>query len=74
MAAFPLELPLRCLKLSTEPGDLVLDPFAGSGTTLAAAKLLDCHYFRVELIPSFVEEAKRRLNAPAEPLRKLNIP
>lgn len=36
-AKFPLELPLRCIRLFTEPGDIVLDPFIGSGTTAIAA-------------------------------------
>lgn len=39
-APFPLELPARCIRLSTWPGETVLDPFIGSGTTaLAAAQL-----------------------------------
>jgi DNA modification methylase len=67
-AAFPLELPLRCLRLATTPGDLVFDPFAGSGTTLAGAKLLGCRYFGCDMVEDFVNEAKRRLLAPAEPL------
>lgn len=36
-APFPIELPKRCIRLSTWPGETVLDPFAGSGTTLRAA-------------------------------------
>jgi len=67
-AAFPVELPLRCLRLSTDPGDLVFDPFAGSGTTLAIAKLLGCDYFGCDILEEFVQESKRRLLAPAEPL------
>lgn len=39
-APFPKELPLRCIPLSTEEGEWVLDPFAGSGTTLLAAQAL----------------------------------
>jgi len=39
-APFPIELPRRCILLSTQPGDLVLDPFSGSGTTLRAAEQL----------------------------------
>jgi len=39
-AQFPLALPARCIALSTEEGDLVLDPFVGSGiTSVAAARL-----------------------------------
>jgi DNA modification methylase len=40
LAPFPLELPLRCIPLTTEPGDAVLDPFLGSGTTMEAAEQL----------------------------------
>ncbi len=39
-APFPIELPKRCIKLFTYVGDIVLDPFVGSGTTLIAARLL----------------------------------
>ena len=39
-APFPEELPARCIRLSTFPGETVLDPFAGSGTTLRAAESL----------------------------------
>ena len=39
-APFPDELPTRCIAPATEPGDLVLDPFAGSGTTLRAAEAI----------------------------------
>ena len=40
-APFPLELPLRCIKLFSYEGDLVLDPFVGSGTTMVACKMLN---------------------------------
>jgi site-specific DNA-methyltransferase (adenine-specific) len=36
----PIELARRCIRLSTWPGETVLDPFAGSGTTLLAARQL----------------------------------
>lgn len=39
-APFPLELPVRCIRLSTWPGEVVLDPFGGSGTTAKAADVL----------------------------------
>jgi DNA modification methylase len=71
-AAFPLELPTKCLQLSTDKGDLVFDPFAGSGTTLAAGKLLGCSYFGCDVMPEFVKEAKRRILAPRKPLSSKN--
>lgn len=41
LAPFPAELPRRCILLSTSPGDTVLDPFVGSGTTVEAAEELN---------------------------------
>ena len=40
-APFPLEIPARLVRMFSFPGDVVLDPFAGTGTTLLAAKRLD---------------------------------
>lgn len=62
-AAFPLELPRRCIKLATHPGDLVVDPFAGSGNTLIAAKHLGRNYAGCDISSTYVEEARRRLAA-----------
>ncbi len=60
-AAFPLELPLRCIRLATCPGDLVIDPFAGSGNTLIAAKKLDRLFGGCDISPTYAEEALARL-------------
>jgi len=40
LAMFPTELPSRLIKMYTEPGDIVLDPFVGTGTTVAEARRL----------------------------------
>lgn len=48
-APFPLELPRRCIKLLSFPGDTVLDPFAGSGTTMIEAVVLERRALGIEL-------------------------
>lgn len=49
LRAFPPELPRRCILLSSDPGDVVLDPFGGSGTTVFVAESLDRIGWDVEL-------------------------
>ena len=51
----------RIVRVSSNPGDLVLDPFAGSGTTLATAKRLGRRYLGVELSPTYAEGIRLRL-------------
>ena len=51
----------RIVRASSNPGDLVLDPFAGSGTTLAAAKRLGRRYLGIELSEQYAERVRRRL-------------
>ncbi|HZT81973.1 MAG TPA: site-specific DNA-methyltransferase, partial [Gemmataceae bacterium] len=58
----------RILRAATSPGDLVLDPFAGSGTTLAVAKRLGRHYLGMELSAEYAERVRRRLAAVAPEL------
>lgn len=48
-APFPLELPRRCIDLSTEPGDIVLDPCMGTGQTARAAEQLGRQWLGVDL-------------------------
>jgi site-specific DNA-methyltransferase (adenine-specific) len=66
-AAFPESLPEFFIKLFTDEGDVVMDPFAGSGTTLAVAKRLDRHYIGVEQHQINVDVIRQRLGAD-EPL------
>ena len=60
----------RIVRACTNPGDVVLDPFAGSGTTLAVAKKLDRRYLGFEISPSYHERIVSRLSflSPGDPL------
>ena len=60
-ATFPTSLPSWFISLFTDPGDLVLDPFAGSGTTLIAARDLGRPSIGIEASTRFGEVMKERL-------------
>lgn len=60
-APFPDDLPSRCIRLSTFPGELVVDPFAGSGTTLLAARALGRRAVGIELSERYCDIAASRL-------------
>jgi len=57
----PVDLLRRCIAASTNPGDLIFDPFAGSSTTGVAAKRLDRKYWGCESEEEYIELSKRRL-------------
>jgi len=59
----PLALIEKLVKIFVPASDehTVLDPFAGSGTTLVAAKKLGCSYLGIEIVPEYVEIARKRL-------------
>lgn len=76
----PEQLLGRIILASSRRNELVLDPFAGSGTTLAVAKKLDRHYLGFELSPRYARLAKARLaqvrpgdrlDGAADPLRSV---
>ncbi len=60
-ATFPPELAGRCIKAGTRPGDVVLDPFGGSGTTAATATGLGRNAIHIDLNPDYTEMAVDRI-------------
>jgi site-specific DNA-methyltransferase (adenine-specific) len=60
-APFPVELPYRLIQLYTFRGDVVLDPFCGSGTTCVAALRTNRHYIGVDNSEEYMELARKRI-------------
>ncbi len=65
---FPLELPRRVIKLFSDPDDLVLDCFIGSGTSAEAAILEGRSYLGFDLVPENVKQARTRCSNAKERL------
>jgi site-specific DNA-methyltransferase (adenine-specific) len=74
----PEQLLGRIIRISSNPGDLVFDPFGGSGTTLVVAKKLGRRFMGVELSEDYAERIRQRLetcrvgdalDGPADPVR-----
>jgi DNA modification methylase len=64
-AAFPLDIPTRCIQAGCRPGGMVLDPFCGTGTTGLAALTLSRRFTGIELNPAFAALAAERLRHAA---------
>jgi len=64
---FPCQLPLalleRVIKASSNAGDVVLDPFIGSGTTAVASKKLGRKYIGIDISPNYVKNTENRLRS-----------
>jgi len=60
-APFPIEVPKFCIEVFSEEGDLILDPFLGSGTTALACKRLNRNWIGIELNEDYCEYARERL-------------
>ncbi len=62
-APFPVELPLRLIKLYTFEGEVVLDPFIGSGTTAIACLRTNRHFVGYDIEKQYVDMANRRIQS-----------
>jgi site-specific DNA-methyltransferase (adenine-specific) len=62
----PEQLLGRIIRACSHPGEIVLDPFAGSGTTLVVAKKLGRRWIGFELSPNYAARAQARLDAAEE--------
>ena len=67
-ATFPKELPETCIKAGTKKGDMVLDIFAGSGTTLRVASKLGRNSIGIEINEEYLEIARKLCKIDSESL------
>ncbi len=70
----PIELIAKLVACASDPGDLVLDPFLGSGTTAVVAQSLGRNWLGIELNPNFVELASQRIAFARELLPRETVP
>ena len=61
---FPEEIPNMLITLYSNVGEIILDPFVGSGQTTNVTKYLKRHYIGIDNVPEYVEVAKKRLLEP----------
>lgn len=62
-AKFPLELPVRCIRLLSDPDETVLDCFVGSGTTAVAAIMQGRHYIGIDITPKYARIARASVSS-----------
>lgn len=74
---FPVELPWRCIKMHSDRGDIVVEPFSGSGTTIIACEQLERVCYAMEQSPEYCDVAVKRWErftgqkAERRPLRQI---
>ncbi len=70
----PMGVLNRIIKATSNPGDIVLDPFSGSGTTAVAASALGRRYVGIDQSAEYVEHARKRLNLTDEAMKQNDGP
>ena len=67
-AAYPIELPIRCIEMLTYKSDVILDPFMGSGTTAVACIKEQRHYIGFEIDKEYYDIALKRIKQEKQQL------
>ena len=62
-ATFSMDIPTKAIKILSYKNDVILDPFAGSGTSCVAAEILDRRWIGIELSPDYCEISRKRIQA-----------
>ena len=72
-APFPIELPLRCIKLYTFENDIVLDPFMGSGTSAISALMSNRRFVGYDINKEHIKIAEKRIVKSLEKKKQIKI-
>ena len=72
-ATFSLDIPTKAIKILSYKNDIILDPFAGSGTSLVAAEILDRKWIGIELSPNYCEIARSRVQHFVDDKKQVKI-
>lgn len=72
-ATFSMDIPTKAIKILTYKDDIVLDPFAGSGTSLVAAEVLDRKWIGIELSENYIDVAKKRIKPFIDKKKQIEI-
>jgi site-specific DNA-methyltransferase (adenine-specific) len=72
-ATFSMDIPNKAIKILSYKNDIVLDPFAGSGTSLVAAEILDRRWIGIELSSNYTKIANDRVQAFVDEKKQLKL-
>lgn len=72
-ATFSMDIPTKAIKILSYKNDIILDPFAGSGTSCVAAEILDRRWIGIELSENYSEIASKRIQAFVDEKRQQKL-
>jgi len=72
-ATFSMDIPKKAIKILSYKNDIILDPFAGSGTSCVAAEILDRRWIGIELSENYAEIASKRIQAFVDDKRQQKL-
>jgi site-specific DNA-methyltransferase (adenine-specific) len=72
-ATFSMDIPTKAIKILSYKNDIVMDPFAGSGTSCVAAEILDRRWIGIELSEKYSEIASKRIQAFVDDKRQQKL-
>jgi site-specific DNA-methyltransferase (adenine-specific) len=72
-ATFSMDIPTKAIKILSYKNDVVLDPFAGSGTSCVAAEILDRRWIGIELSPDYAEISRKRIQSFVDKKKQLKL-